>query len=494
MLASQRDTNLVVAGALLAIFVAALDQTVVVTALVTIAADLGDVALVSWVVTAYLLSSTCATPVAGKLSDMLGRKWLILGSLAIFALGSVLSAMATSMPLLIVSRLIQGTGGGAIITVAQAIVADVVAPRERGRYAGYFAIVHSTAAVMGPMIGGVVTQYAGWKWIFWISMLLCLPAILLVYVALRRLPNARLTGARIDVPGVLLFVLASGSLLLTLSTGGVRFAWASAPVAAAGVCALVFGVLFARRQATSPEPLLPPRFLRDPVIGRMYATIACAFGCYLSVIVITPIFFQIALGIQVATVGLLLIPMTLTTSVCAALGGFFTRTHGRYKPPGLLGLPVSAAAMAAFAAMVHDLTPIGAALLLMLVGAGIGPIFPTSMVSVQNAAPRRDLGAVTGGVLFSRTMGGAVATAAAASLMLGLIGAWAHGIDGLGGLDDLVRRPLTAAQRSSVVDVFAVLYGAIAAGLATAAVLLARVVERPLLTRDDIARKGEPAD
>ncbi|MCK6451386.1 MAG: MFS transporter [Alphaproteobacteria bacterium] len=494
MLASQRDTNLVVAGAMLAIFVAALDQTVVVTALVTIAADLGDVALMSWVVTAYLLSSTCATPIAGKLSDMLGRKWLILGSLAIFALGSALSAIATSMPLLIVSRLIQGTGGGAIITVAQAIVADVVAPRERGRYAGYFAIVHSTAAVMGPMIGGVVTQYAGWTWIFWISMLLCLPAILLVYVALRRLPNARVAGARIDVPSVLLFILASGSLLLTLSTGGVRFAWVSAPVIAAGAGAIAFGLLFARRQATSPEPLLPPRFLSDPVIGRMYATIACAFGCYLSVIVITPIFFQIALGIPVAKVGMLLIPMTLTTSICAAMGGFFTRTYGRYKPPGLLGLPLSAVALGVFASLVHHLTPLGAALLLMLVGAGIGPIFPTSMVSVQNAAPRREIGAVTGGILLSRTMGGALATAVATSLVLGLIGLWVQGIGGLGSLDELVRRPLTAAQRSSVIDVFAVLYAIIAAGLALAAVLLARVAELPLRTRDDIVREAERAD
>jgi len=494
MLASQRDTNLVVAGAMLAIFLAALDQTVVVTALVTIAADLGDVALMSWVVTAYLLSSTCATPIAGKLSDMLGRKWLILGSLAIFGLGAVLCAMATSMPMLIVSRLIQGTGGGAVITVAQATVADVVAPRERGRYAGYFAIVHSTAAVMGPMIGGLVTQYAGWNWIFWISMLLCLPAIALVYVALRRLPNRRVAGARIDVPGVLLFVLAAVSLLLTFSMGGVKYPWLSAPILGAGAGAIVFGLLFARRQATSPEPLLPPRFLRDPVIGRMYATIACAFGCYLSVIVMTPIFFQIALGIPVAKVGMLLIPMTLTTSICAALGGFFTRTHGRYKPPGLLGLPLAAVALAVFASLVHHMTPLGAALLLMLVGAGIGPIFPTSMVSVQNAAPRREIGAVTGGVLLSRTMGGALATAVATSLVLGLIGVWVQGVDGLGGLDDLVRRPLSDAQRSSVIDVFAVLYATVAAGLALAAILLWRVVERPLLTRDDIARKTEPAD
>lgn len=493
MLASQRDTNLVVAGAMLAIFVAALDQTVVVTALVTIAADLGDVALMSWVVTAYLLSSTWATPIAGKLSDMLGRKWLILGSLGIFALGSVLSALATSMPMLILCRLIQGTGGGAIITLAQATVADVVAPRERGRYAGYFAIVHSTAAVMGPMIGGVVTQYVGWKWVFWISMLLCLPSTVLVYVALRRLPNRRADGARIDVPGVLLFIVAAGSLLLTLSIG-VKYSWMSIPVLAAGIAAIVFGYLFAHRQKTSPEPLLPPRFLADPVIGRMYATIACAFGCYLSVIVVTPIFFQIALGIPVAKVGMLLIPMTLTTSICAALGGFFTRRYGRYRPPGLLGLPLSAAALAVFASQVHHLTPLGAALLLMLVGAGIGPIFPTSMVSVQNAAPRREIGAVTGGILLSRTMGGALATAVATSLVLGLIGAWVQGIDGLRSLDELVHRPLTDPQRSSVIDAFAVLYATVAAGLAVAAFLLWRVAERPLLTREDIARQAERAD
>ncbi len=483
----QRDVNIIVAGSLLAMFLAALDQTVVATALTSIAADLGGLTLASWVVTAYLLTSTCATLIAGKLSDLHGRRPMLLAAVALFLAGSVLSAMAGSMAMLILARAVQGIGGGAVITVVQASVADVVAPRERGRYSGYYAIVFATSAVCGPVIGAQVTHDLGWPWIFWLNLPLGLVAMAVIDRALRRAPLRRIE-AKIDYVAIALFTVGAVSLLLFVSTGGVRLPWTSPPVLIAGTAAIAFGALFLRRQQRAAEPILPPRFLADPVVAPIYVAMLSAFGCYLAVVVTAPIFLQVALGVPISRLGLLLIPMTLLTSVAAGFAGRYTRVKGRYKPPPLTGLPLAIAALFALAALAHEVTPAVTSALLMLVGIGVGPCFPCSMVAVQNAVDRRDIGAVTGGLVFFRALGGAVMTAAASSLLLGLIAAWAPSPEG-GGLENLVRRPLTDDQRSQVVDAFAVVFAAIGAMLAIGLLGFARAAERPLLTREDIARE-----
>lgn len=489
MILPQRDVNIIVAGSLLAMFLAALDQTVVATALTSIAADLGGLTLASWVVTAYLLTSTCATLIAGKLSDMHGRRPMLLAAVGIFLVGSALSALAQSMAMLIAARAVQGIGGGAVITVVQASVADVVAPRERGRYSGYYAVVFATSAVCGPVIGAQVTHHLGWPWIFWLNLPLGLAAMLAIDRALRRAPVRRI-AAKIDYAAIAQFTVGSAALLLFVSTGGVRLPWTSPPVLVAGALAVVFGGLFLRRQRHAAEPILPPRFLADAVVAPVYLAMFCAFGCYLAVVVTAPIFLQVALGVPVAALGLLLIPMTLLTSIAAGFAGRYTRVKGRYKPPPLAGLPLAVGALLALAVLAHDLTPAGAALLLMVVGIGIGPCFPCSMVAVQNAVDRRDIGAVTGGLVFFRALGGAVMTAAASSLLLGLIAAWLPSAEG-GGLENLVRRPLTDAQRGQVVDAFAAVFATIAAALTVGVLGFARAAERPLLTREDIARETE---
>lgn len=485
----QRDVNIIVAGSLLAMFLAALDQTVVATALTTIAADLGGLTLASWVVTAYLLTSTCATLIAGKLSDMHGRRPMLLAAVGIFLVGSALSAMATSMAMLIAARAIQGIGGGAVITVVQASVADVVAPRERGRYSGYYAIVFATSAVCGPVIGAQVTHLFGWPWIFWINLPLGLVAMLVIDRALRRAPLCRIE-ARIDYTAIALFTVGAVALLLFVSTGGVKLPWTSPPVLIAGAAAVVFGTLFFRRQQHAAEPILPPRFLADTVVAPVYVAMFSIFGSYLAIVVTAPIFLQVALGVPIGQLGLLLIPMTLLTSIAAGFAGRYTRVKGRYKPPPLMGLPLAVASMLALAVLARDVTPLTASLLLMLVGIGVGPCFPCSMVAVQNAVQRRDIGAVTGGLVFFRALGGAAITAGASSLLLGLIAAWLPSTDG-GGLENLVRRPLDDVQRQQVVDAFAVVFAAIGAALVLGLAMFARTAERPLLTREDIARETE---
>ncbi len=274
------EVRIVIVGVMLAMFLAALDQTIVAIALPPIARDLGDFALISWVITAYLLTSTCVTPIVGKLSDLYGRRRLLAACLIVFMAGSAYCALAPSMLALILARALQGLGGGGLITLAQTIVADVVSPRERGRYAGYFAGVWAAAALLGPTIGGILTQYYGWSWIFWINLPFGLAALLIADRALRKLPIDH-HRSPIDYASIALLSGATVAFLLVLSLGGNRFAWTSREILGLAVLAVVLGGAFMRAQRRSAEPILPPRFLGDRVIGPSLAAIFVVFGSYL---------------------------------------------------------------------------------------------------------------------------------------------------------------------------------------------------------------------
>ncbi|HMZ10060.1 MAG TPA: MFS transporter, partial [Plasticicumulans sp.] len=311
------EVRAVVLGSVLALFLAALDQSIVATALPAIAAELGRVELMSWVVTAYLLASTCATPVLGKASDVLGRRRVLAGCLIVFLGGSVLCSLATSMPMLIAARALQGLGGGGLITLAQATVADVVPPRERGRYVAYFASVWACAGLLGPTLGGLLTQYLGWPWIFWINLPLGLAALVITDRVLRRLPVRGGTRGRIDLPGIVLLSTATTALLLALSFGGHRWPWASAPILGLLALAVVPALLFAHRQRHTAEPLLPPAFFRDPVVAPTGAALFLVFGGFLAVAVLVPAWLQIGLGRGAAAAGLLMMPMSLAAPLTA---------------------------------------------------------------------------------------------------------------------------------------------------------------------------------
>ncbi len=479
---SQKDKNAVIWGAMLALFLSALDQTIVATALPSIAADLGDFQLIAWVVTAYLLTSTAATPVLGKLSDLYGRRAIIHLCLAIFLVGSVLCSLSQSMLMLILARALQGVGGGGLITMVQTIVADVVSPRERGRYSGYFSAVWAGSALLGPTLGGFLTHYASWPWIFWINLPLGLLSFVIVDRVLKRLPKVT-RPARIDWFSILCFAGGATGLLLALTWGGVRHPWTSLPVLAAIGGALLLGTIFILRQRSAVEPIIPPHFLTDSVVRPLLLAIFLVFGSYLAVTVLTPTFLQVALGVPSDQVGLLMIPMMLSTTLTAGLAGRWVSRSGLYKRPPMIGLPIAIVALlavAALAAFSPTADPMVTAVLLMLVGFGIGPIFPITMVAAQNAVQRRDLGAVGGSIGFSRALGGAVATAAASTLVLRLIALWSPDIDGLAGLQDLARHPLDAQGRAVVAQAFAVLYLSVACSIAIGLFCFARVEARPL--------------
>ncbi len=479
---SPTEIRTVVIGAMLALFLAALDQTVVATALPSIAKDLGGFALISWIVTAYLLTATCVTPLVGKLSDLYGRRVVLRICLGVFILGSVLCALAPSMILLILARAVQGVGGGGLMTMAQTIIGDVVSPRERGRYAGYFSIVWGSSSVLGPTIGGVVTDQIGWPWIFWINLPLGLLALVISDHALRKLPVAGRRSS-LEFAGIVLLCAATIALLLIFSLGGHRLAWGSPQILILAVAALALAASFVWQQRQSPEPIFPSRFFRDGVTAPVLASIFVVYGSYLAVAVLAPSYFQVALGSSVSEAGLLMIPFMLSSTLTANLAGQYSRRSGRYKPPPLIGLPVAALSLAVLPLIAERLSAFGIAMVLMVTGLGLGPIFPCTTVAAQNAVERRDLGAITGAVGFARALGGAVGVGAATALVLGLASSLLTHAGHIASLEDLARRQLPPAARADAATAFEFMFAATAFMLLLAWALFLKVEQRPLSHR-----------
>lgn len=482
---SEADVRKVVAGAMLAMFLAALDQTIVAPALPSMARDLGRFDLLSWVVTAYLLSAICVTPIIGKLSDLYGRRRLIAVCLAVFMLGSAACALAPDMTTLILARGLQGIGGGGLIPLAQAVIGDVVSPRERGRFAAYFSAAWATAAVLGPSVGGLLTEHAGWPWIFWINLPIGLIAMLISQRALRRLPIEHHQRPPIEIGTTILLLVGTVSLLAVLSLGGKRLAWTSPSILGLAVAAIVFGGLFAWRQTRSPDPILPPRFVHDSVIAPTLAASFVVYGSYLSLLVLAPVYFQVALDTSISEAGLLMIPLMFASTVAANLTGYFSQRTGRYKLPSLIGLPCAIASLAAMAYFGGGLSPWAASALLALVGLGVGPTFPGSTVAVQNAVTRRDIGAVSGALAFTRSLGAAFLIAASSGLALGLVARSLPELTAVTTIEDLAREALPPASRAVIAHAFGVTFAALAACLVLSAVFFARVEERALRTHDE---------
>ena len=409
-----------------------------------------------------------------------------------FLLGSVLCALAPTMLTLVLARALQGIGGGGLITMSQALVADVVSPRERGRYSGIISAIWAAAAVLGPTLGGFLTQYLSWPWIFWINLPLGLVAFLIIDRQLRRLHLNR-RKARIDYPAIALFVLVTTAFLMALSWAGVPGQlWTTETMVAIAIF-LVGGTILLFHQRVAAEPILPPRFLGDRVVGPLLAAIFLVFGSYLACTVLMPTFLQVALGASPDETGLLMIPMMLGGTISAWRAGVWASKTGRYKGPPLFSLPISIASMIALGVFAPQLTPFTAALLFMTLGLGLGPIFPMTMIAAQNAVQRQDLGTVSGSVGFSRSLGGAVFTAAASALVLGLL---ARRLEGhLQSLDELTQRTLNAVEQVAVAETFSVLFYCTAGTLALGLLLFARVEVRELKSdRPTVARAKKKHD
>ncbi|MGO4262208.1 MFS transporter [Lysobacter sp. TAB13] len=464
----------VMTGLMLALFLGAIEQTVVATALPAIVRDLQRFDLMGWAISAYLVASAAATPVIGKLGDLHGRRIMLLVCMSGFLLGSALCALAVSMPMLVAARALQGVGGAGLIIVAQAAVAEIAGPRDRSRFAGYFAIVWAMAGLVGPLLGGVLTDWLGWRAIFWINLPIGLLALWVAWPGLRAFTAGGRSG-RIDYLSTLLFGIATTAFLFALTWGGGRYAWTSPQVWGLFAFAAMVGAAFAWRQTRVADPVIPPMFVRHAVIGPALLVGLLTYGFYIAVAVLMPAYYQIGLGLSAAQAGMLLIPALVGGAISALLGGRHAARTGDFKGPVLLGFPIAIAALAAMGAFAPQLTPLTASLLLGVVGLGIGPSTAIINVVAQNAAPARELGVVTGAMAFARTLGTAVvATAGTALILLRLAQAGIGVTPGASGAESLSRlasQELSPAARELFRAAFGGLFYAAAAGLLLAALV-----------------------
>ncbi|MEV7847477.1 MDR family MFS transporter [Streptomyces cyaneofuscatus] len=400
----SRRTVLVAIGALLlGMLLAALDQTIVSTALPTIVSELGGLDHLSWVVTAYLLAATAATPLWGKLGDQYGRKKLFQTAIVIFLIGSALCGMAQNMPQLIGFRALQGLGGGGLMVLSMAIVGDIVTPRERGKYQGLFGAVFGATSVLGPLLGGFFTQHLSWRWVFYINLPIGVVA-LLVIAAVLHIPVHR-EKHTIDYLGTFLIASVATCLILVASLGGTTWAWGSVQIIALAVLAVVLLIAFVAVERRAAEPVLPLKLFRVRTFS-LVAVISFVIGfAMFGAMTYLPTFLQVVHGITPTMSGVHMLPMVLGLLLTSTASGQIVSRTGRWKVFPLAGTALTAAGLL----LLHRLTPASStwemSLSFFVFGAGLGLVMQVLVLVVQNAVSYRDLGVATSGATFFRSIG-----------------------------------------------------------------------------------------
>jgi EmrB/QacA subfamily drug resistance transporter len=480
---SPAEIRTIIFGIMLAMLLAALDQTIIATALPTIGRELGDLEHLPWVVTVYLLTTTAVTPLYGKISDSHGRRVTLLTGITIFILGSIACAVAPTMLFLILARALQGIGGGGLIALAQTIVGDVIPPKERGRYQVYFASVFMTASLLGPVLGGFIAEHLHWSAIFWINLPLGAIAFVIAFHGLKKLPRHD-RPRRLDLLGALLLVSATVSLLMALNWGGIRHPWLSGPVLGLFAASAVLWVLFAARMRLAPEPLIPPGVLHNPVVRMGTLSAFFGMGTYIGLTIYLPVYFEAVRGLPASLSGLALIPLMAGTVCGATLSGQTMARVKHYKRLPMAGLLVAMGAAGALAAMGRDLPISAVEVLLAVISVGLGTLLPVTLVTTQNAVPPHEMGTATGTANFFRSLGGA--------FIVAVFGAIVLGGTGMGGAVSFETLAASAAGSGvDLADVFAWVFIATMAGFGLALAFLFRMEERPL--RGSAGRAAEAA-
>jgi EmrB/QacA subfamily drug resistance transporter len=398
------------ASIVLAMVPAVLDQTMLATALPVIAGDLGRLADVSWVVTAYVVAAAAATPLWGKLGDRHGRKRLLEIALTVFVATSVLCGAAQDIAQLIALRFAQGVAAGGLMSLAMAAVGDLVSPRERGRYQGYIAATFAVATIVGPLLGGLIVEHASWRWIFFVNLPIGIFALAGLH---RRLPAA--TVERPDHPldalGAALLAGATGAVMLVCIWGGSRYAWDSAATLALIAAAIVLSVALVARERRARDPIVPLHLLRTRTVAVVSGALFLATAALFSITVFVPLYLQTTTGASPTEAGLLLAPAMLAITVSTTFAGRSIARTGRYRRFPVAGLALMTAALVLLAAVAAEPSRLATGVALVVFGLGFGMVTQVLIMAVQNGVERRELGIATATTGFFRALGGAVGAA-----------------------------------------------------------------------------------
>jgi EmrB/QacA subfamily drug resistance transporter len=391
------------AGLMVTLLLAALDQTIVATALPRIVSDLGGITQYSWVFTAYMLTSTVTVPLYGKLGDVYGRKYLFLIAIVIFLVGSALCGLAQGMTELVIFRAIQGVGAGGLFPLSLAVIGAIVPPRDRGRYQGLIGAVFAASSIAGPAVGGFIVDNTTWRWIFLVNLPVGGLALAVISVTMPR--RAALKEHSIDWLGAGVLAGGTAALLLGLVWAGRDYAWTSGHVLVALGAAAVLLAAFALVERRAPEPILPFDSLRNPIVASSIACMALVGMAMFGTISYVPLFVQGVIGTSATSSGVVLTPLMLGAVVTSFLSGQLVSRTGRYRWNVVLGPPVLALGMFLLSRMNADTTNGEAARNMVVAGIGLGSMMQVFVLSVQNAVPRARIGAATALTQFSRQMG-----------------------------------------------------------------------------------------
>lgn len=414
---TKQQKIIVMVGAMLAMFLAALDQTIVGTAMPKIVKELNGFEHLSWVFTAYMLASTVSVPIAGKLSDIYGRKTFFLGGIIVFLIGSALSGQAQSMTQLITFRALQGIGAGTIMTNAFAIIGDLFPPKERGKWQGAFGGIFGLSSVIGPLLGGYLTDAASWRWTFYINVPIGIVALGFIYFLMPKI-KSHFTGKRsIDFAGAILLILGLVPLLLGLVWGGNEYPWLSGQILGLFTLGIISLISFGFVERKAAEPIIPLSLFHNKIftvsVLITFLTAMSMFGA----IVYIPLFAQTVLGTSATDSGFILTPLMLGMIAASAFSGQVISRKGKYKALAIIGTGIITLALFFLSMINAQTSTFDLIARMVLLGIGLGMTFPIFNIAVQNAFGHEKLGVVTAGIQLFRSVGGTVGTAVMGSIL-----------------------------------------------------------------------------